>query len=242
MAYTLKIDIDKVKNSYEIVNSIEACALNHNFREYFYEMEKYIASINTKHDNCMGNYKAKLNEINESVDKIKNKLNLLSDALRKTINANSDTAKVSEELSLKITRNISDELQYKKTLQQSSVNDDTRVNIPIPKQESEENKSLFPEGYNTTPIGLGIAAAGITGAVGAVVIDSTIPKSYKNNINKEIYEIDDNDENNYIDYEIAEEAEEKEDISLKIDPSMTSYQASRDKESMKKFYDDIDEE
>ena len=37
-----------------------------------------------------------------------------------------------------------------------------------------------------------------------------------------------------------QQAEEKEIISLKIDPSMTSYQASRNSESMKKFYDDID--
>ena len=42
----------------------------------------------------------------------------------------------------------------------------------------------------------------------------------------------------YRDYEIAEEAEEKPEVSLKIDPSLTSYQASRNHDSMKKFYDE----
>ena len=66
-----------------------------------------------------------------------------------------------------------------------------------------------------------------------------MPKTGRNEKNKS--KIDDDDINDYADYEIADEAEEKPIVSLKIDPSMTSYQASRNHESMKKFYGDDQE-
>ena len=117
-----------------------------------------------------------------------------------------------------------------------SIDDLVKRDLEIEEQKQE---GLFPEGYDTTPIGLGIGAAGITGAIGAVVIDSMMPKSAKKQQPK--YEIDDDDINDYRDFEIADEAEEKPIVSLKIDPSMTSYQASRNHESMKKFYNDEEE-
>jgi hypothetical protein len=63
-----------------------------------------------------------------------------------------------------------------------------------------------------------------------------MPKSAKRKT--EEYKVDDDDINDYRDYEIADEAEEKPEVSLKIDPSLTSYQASRNHDSMKKFYDE----
>lgn len=238
MVDKVNINIDKLNSSYETVTSLEGCVSTHNFHDYFYEMEEYISNINRKHDNCISGYKGKINEINESIDKIKNKLNLLSDSLRKTINAN--MLVVSEEQASVMQRNLSETLQYKNNMEPVVNNDSSEVIVPLPKPEIKEDEPLFPEGYDTTPIGLGIAAAGATAAIGAVIVDSTIPKSYKKNKDKPKYEIDDNDETDYRDYKIAEEAEEKPIVSLKIDPSMTSYQASRNKESMKKFYDDID--
>lgn len=236
----IKMDINKIANSYETVRTLETCISNHNFHTYFYDMEDYIESVNKKHNNCINGYKNKITEINESIDKIKNKINLLSDSLSKTINMNSRMNDLSEEQARIMRKSTADTLQYRENMQQTQNNDGSTVIVPIPKPEIEEDKPLFPEGYNTTPIGLGIAAAGVTGAIGAVVIDAATPKSYKRNKDKVVYEIDDNDENDYKDYKIADEAEEKEIISLKIDPSMTSYQASRNSESMKKFYDDID--
>lgn len=233
MANTVKIDIDKLTKSYETISSIESYVAAHNFHEYFFEMEDYIDSINLKHGKCISGYKDRIYEITESIDKIKNKINLLSDSLRKTIDNNNRIVNLAE--------TQASEVQKRSALTSTTNNDSSQVIIPVPTPTIEETKKdgLFPEGYNTTPIGLGIAAAGITGAIGAVVIDSTMPKSAKrkNQSNK----IDDDDINDYNDYEIADEAEEKPVVSLKIDPSMTSYQASRNRESMKKFYDDEDD-
>ena len=63
----------------------------------------------------------------------------------------------------------------------------------------------LPEGYDTTPIGLGIGAAGITGAIGAVVVDSMMPKTGRNEKNKS--KIDDDDINDY-EYKIKREEDE----------------------------------
>lgn len=232
MANRVKIDIDKIVKSYETVESIDSCVSVHNFHDYFFEMEDYIDKINLKHGKCISGYQDRIYEIIESIDKIKNKINLLTDSLKKTIDNNNRVVSISEEQA--------SEVQHRNALQPVN-NDSSQVIIPVPKPTIEETQKegLFPEGYNTTPIGLGIAAAGVTASVGAVVIDSMTPKSYKKAKNKA--KIDDDDINDYADYEIADEAEEKPIVSLRIDPSMTSYQAQRNHEGMKKFYGEDDE-
>lgn len=237
MAKEVRLDIDKIVKSYETVESIETHVSTHNFHEYFFDMEDLIDEVNLKHDKCFSGYQERVYEIIESIDKIKNKINLLSDSLRKTIDKTTKLTDLSIEQTSKLNRQATSDVQYRESL--SQVNNDSSqeiISIPTPKIEETKQEGLFPEGYNTTPIGLGIGAAGITGAIGAVVIDSMMPKSAKKQQPK--YEIDDDDINDYRDYEIADEAEEKPIVSLKIDPSMTSYQASRNHESMKKFYND----
>lgn len=240
MAKEVRLDIDKIVKSYETVESIETYISTHNFHEYFFDMEDLIDEVNLKHDKCFSGYQERVYEIIESIDKIKNKINLLSDSLRKTIDKNSKLTDLSKEQTAKINRKANLDVQYRDTL--SPVNNDSSqeiIPIPTPTIEETKQEGLFPEGYDTTPIGLGIGAAGITGAIGAVVVDSMMPKTGRNEKNKS--KIDDDDINDYRDYEIADEAEEKPIVSLKIDPSMTSYQASRNHESMKKFYNDEDE-
>ena len=237
MAKEVRLDIDKIVKSYETVESIETHVSTHNFHEYFFDMEDLIDEVNLKHDKCFSGYQERVYEIIESIDKIKNKINLLSDSLRKTIDKITKLTDLSIEQTSKLNRQATSDVQYRESL--SQVNNDSSqeiISIPTPTIEETKQEGLFPEGYNTTPIGLGIGAAGITGAIGAVVIDSMMPKSAKKQQPK--YEIDDDDINDYRDYEIADEAEEKPIVSLKIDPSMTSYQASRNHESMKKFYND----
>lgn len=237
MAKEVRLDIDKIVKSYETVESIETHVSTHNFHEYFFDMEDLIDEVNLKHDKCFSGYQERVYEIIESIDKIKNKINLLSDSLRKTIDKTTKLTDLSIEQTSKLNRQATSDVQYRESL--SQVNNDSSqeiISIPTPTIEETKQEGLFPEGYNTTPIGLGIGAAGITGAIGAVVIDSMMPKSAKKQ--KPKYEIDDDDINDYRDYEIADEAEEKPIVSLKIDPSMTSYQASRNHESMKKFYND----
>ena len=237
MAKEVRLDIDKIVKSYETVESIETHVSTHNFHEYFFDMEDLIDEVNLKHDKCFSGYQERVYEIIESIDKIKNKINLLSDSLRKTIDKTTKLTDLSIEQTSRLNKQATSDVQYRESL--SQVNNDSSqeiISIPTPTIEETKQEGLFPEGYNTTPIGLGIGAAGITGAIGAVVIDSMMPKSAKKQQPK--YEIDDDDINDYRDYEIADEAEEKPIVSLKIDPSMTSYQASRNHESMKKFYND----
>lgn len=237
MAKEVRLDIDKIVKSYETVESIETHVSTHNFHEYFFDMEDLIDEVNLKHDKCFSGYQERVYEIIESIDKIKNKINLLSDSLRKTIDKTTKLTDLSIEQTSRLNKQATSDVQYRESLNQ--VNNDSSqeiISIPTPTIEETKQEGLFPEGYNTTPIGLGIGAAGITGAIGAVVIDSMMPKSAKKQQPK--YEIDDDDINDYRDYEIADEAEEKPIVSLKIDPSMTSYQASRNHESMKKFYND----
>ncbi len=239
MTGELNLDIEKLKNSFETVKSVEAHIFTHNCHEYFFEMEDYIDSVNLKHNKCFSGYQERIYEITESIDKIKNKINFLADSLSKTITMYEEIDSEVPRQEFDVERTNSD-VELRQNLQTTN-NDSSQVIIPVPKPVIEEKQEgLFPEGYDTTPIGLGIAAAGLTGAAGAIVIDSMMPKSAKSN--KPKYEVDDDDINDYHDYQIADEAEEKPVISLKIDPSMTSYQASRNKEEMKKFYADEDEQ
>ena len=57
MAATLKIETDKVRNSYDTVKSIESYVSTHNFHNYFFDMEDYIDEINLKHGKCINGYK-----------------------------------------------------------------------------------------------------------------------------------------------------------------------------------------
>ena len=180
MAKEVRLDIDKIVKSYETVESIETHVSTHNFHEYFFDMEDLIDEVNLKHDKCFSGYQERVYEIIESIDKIKNKINLLSDSLRKTIDKTTKLTDLSIEQTSKLNRQATSDVQYRESL--SQVNNDSSqeiISIPTPKIEETKQEGLFPEGYNTTPIGLGIGAAGITGAIGAVVIDSMMPKSAK---------------------------------------------------------------
>ena len=123
MAKTVKLDIDKVIKSYETVESIENCVSAHNFHEYFFDMEDYIDEVNLKHDKCFSGYQDRIYEIIESIDKIKNKINLLSDSLRKTVDKNSRLTDLSKEQAAKVNRQANLDVQYRDTL--SPVNNDS---------------------------------------------------------------------------------------------------------------------
>lgn len=73
-----------------------------------------------------------------------------------------------------------------------------------------------------------------------MVIDSMNPKvpEYKNKeLEVEEYHESNDSNDNYQDIELEREDEENEYFRVKNAPSMTSYQASRDKKSIEKFYE-----
>ena len=56
MAATLKIETDKVRNSYDTVKSIESYVSTHNFHNYFFDMEDYIDEIKSVSDYYIYNF------------------------------------------------------------------------------------------------------------------------------------------------------------------------------------------
>lgn len=115
--------------------------------------------------------------------------------------------------------------QYKKELGLKNTTS-TYTTIPLP----EEPQEPVSEPINTVPIGLGIAASGITGAVGAVIAsdihDRKHPhwEEYKEEIIEEEKPILGEESTAYI-------------PSDNVFGDPTPYKAARDQESIRKFYD-----
>ena len=80
------------------------------------------------------------------------------------------------------------ENKYNTNLSKSLTQSMSSTTVPPVTQQPTETTS---SSYNTVPIGLGIAAAGITGALGAVIIDD---KKYKDNRKRKMYYDDRNSE------------------------------------------------
>lgn len=117
---------------------------------------------------------------------------------------------------------------------------------PVTQQPTETTSSS----YNTVPIGLGIAAAGITGALGAVIIDD---KKYKENKKRKMYYDDRNSDDDIQlegTYDTSNNISQRESFASKTtnfdkqnlkEIADTPYHASRDRNSMNKFYDEEDD-
>ncbi len=118
---------------------------------------------------------------------------------------------------------------------------------PVTQQPTETTSSS----YNTVPIGLGIAAAGITGALGAVIIDD---KKYKENKKRKMYYDDRNSDDDIQlegTYDTSNNINQRESFAsensiidkqnLKEIEDNTPYHASRDRNSINKFYDEEDD-
>lgn len=118
---------------------------------------------------------------------------------------------------------------------------------PVTEQPTETTSSS----YNTVPIGLGIAAAGITGALGAVIIDD---KKYKENKKRKMYYDDRNSDDDIQlegTYDTSNNINQRESFAsensiidkqnLKEIEDNTPYHASRDRNSINKFYDEEDD-
>ena len=95
---------------------------------------------------------------------------------------------------------------------------------------TEESTTETQSEVNTVPIGLGIAATGIAGSVGAVVLDSL---NYKVGKGKDKFGEHKDSESNYIEY--ADDSYD-DDMETEEGFDVPEYHASRDKAAMNKFY------
>lgn len=140
------------------------------------------------------------------------------------------------------------ENKYNINLRKSITQNMSSSTIPPVTQQPTETTS---SSYNTVPIGLGIAAAGITGALGAVIIDD---KKYKENKKRKMYYDDRNSDDDIQlegTYDTSNNINQRESFAsensiidkqnLKEIEDNTPYHASRDRNSINKFYDEEDD-
>ena len=161
-----------------------------------------------EHGNCFDGYKEILDSLMFEIDGLKKDLKELEKSLNNTINDFS---------------NIEANASFRKT--------DILTDVTKMPTVSNENIETQEKGsINTIPIGLGIAATGIAGSVGAVVVDSITPEEKSIPV-----------------YQDTEEKVNKADIQEKPDEflahenvfdDVSPYHASRNKEVIDKFYDE----
>ncbi len=139
------------------------------------------------------------------------------------------------------------ENKYNINLRKSITQNMSSSTIPPVTEQPAKNTT---SSYNTVPIGLGIAAAGITGALGAVIIDD---KKYKESKKRRMYYDDRNSDDDLKlegTYDTSNNISQRESFASKNsnfdkqnlkEIADTPYHASRDRNSMNKFYDEEDD-
>lgn len=216
------IDLEKISSSAETLSSIENVINVVDLSSNFADIEKILRQINFEHANCM-NYKEPMELIYSDLERIKRKINVLAEALRRTktnyskINSFSEEdikefrdiykeTPASEDLS-KLVGDVKqgDFTSIAKSMTTDLPEDNNHVtSIPLPE---DENVSSVPmpdpvveeKGpIDTLPIGIAIGATGIAGSIGAVVVDDIYSKKEKQNrrIDKSDIYIDEYEENN----------------------------------------------
>lgn len=224
--YQCCIDKERLSGSIKALNEVEDYLNNKYLLNNILEVEDLIRNTNINHNNCIENYKDKINSILEEIQKLKKSINKLNDSVTITLNEFSEADQFK-------TKDIEDIFgKFNSSTDVSSLSVNNNLNVANNVKVFKENMATSVIGVadveiNTVPVGLGIAAAGITGAVGAVVVDSMMDKS-KTKTNESFNELETYEE------EKQEVKEEKE-----IDEVPTPYFASRDRVKNDKFYDDI---
>ena len=210
------VNLDNIQKAIETITSMNHCINSSNLTSYFTEIETTIRQINFEHANCISNYKDTMNDIYEKIDELKENLNQLQDGLATTIQNFSAAG-----------------TNYRQTNTESAKLETSVTKVPPVTSQEPEIISSEPveaqQTINTIPIGLGIAATGIAGSVGAIVLDSM--NDHKK-ISLEQYKPTETIEDN-----TTPILKEKSDISIApVFEDNTPYHASRNNEAMNKFY------
>ena len=263
--YTCCIDKERLNSSIETLNSIDNCLNNRNLSNDFIDIEEIIKNINFNHNNCISDYKDKMNYILEELEMLKKDINNLSNSMTITVkefsnvdefktddidnifsyfNNNTDTGTLSVNNNLKVANNIDLFRENISTLKDSIKSND----INLINEIGTNIADVSDNNINTVPIGLGIGAAGITGAVGAVIVDSKNKARneslYQYKPEEEIrYDMEEmnysNEEHKEKTYDDIEEPKSEPIVETKKEEEIiTPYSANRDKEKADKFYDD----
>ncbi len=210
-----QVNIEALQKSLETISSLDNNINNVNLSKYFTEIETKIRQINFEHANCISNYKDSMNSIYEKIDEIKENIHQLSESLKATIHGFSTT-----DVNYRIENNSLSNLKTSIT-QVPPVTQDNPEIISSEPMETQET-------INTVPIGLGIAATGIAGSIGAIVVDSM-------NDHKKVEIEEYRPTKEEFTTPVVEETQ-KEMNPIPTFDSNSPYHASRNSEAMNKFY------
>lgn len=214
---TCCIDCNKISTSINNLIPVYNLINNINIYEGIQDVDSEITKINFEHGNCIDNYKEQIRNIYNEIDLLQKDINSLFEGLNYTIeNTNSETI---------------NDLNHIKKITDFYQGTSASTNIfNAFKQISTSVSSNQEQPYSTVPIGLGIAASGISAAAGTVLVDSMYSNDSKN---EKIENLDD--------YENEEEKQVQDNESeskYEMDEIPTPYHASRDKIIVNKFYED----
>lgn len=195
------LNLQALSNSLKVIENSNDYINSNTLSNIVLDIEKDISKINFEHGNCFNDYKDLIDNINTGLTDLKGEIAKLNDSLDKVVSSFDEFENIN--------------------LRKNSLTADVTKIPPVGENntQTESNDSI-----NTVPIGLGIAAAGITGAVGAVALDS-MHYRYK----KDLDDYDDTEQ--YIEEKI-EDKREKDIVFDDIRP----YRAERDQNKVDKFY------
>lgn len=156
------INIEKLKNTQTVMKNINNSLENTNISKYFLDIESILKKVNFEHGNCISDYRDVINPIIEKLNILKQNIKNLENSISITI----------EEFSTVEHKEITTEKNNSNILQNSSTSLTQITPVTTEQTESQVQTTQTTNEINTIPIGLGIAAAGITGSIGAVMVDS----------------------------------------------------------------------
>ena len=207
-----RVDLEKLSNSLKVVENANNNLNNMSLSNLVSELDNDLNKVNFEHGHCLKGYKELLDSLIKEIESLKIEVNELDVGLNKSINSFKD-------------------IEYRKTDLLNNLDGEVTKIPEVNNQQEVETK----EPINTVPIGLGIAAAGIAGSVGAVAVDSMMPIEKKEVIPE--YEETVVEERQK---PVEKEPEEEYLASETKFDDVTPYHASRNKEVLDKFYDEED--
>jgi len=271
-SYTCSINSNKIGNSINVLNSIKNIIDNNDLFDYIQDIEKCINDTNFEHGNCIDNYKQDISILYSKVEEIKQDLTSLIDSLYFSVEKVSNSGTINSGTLKELIKFYKDSPTGEKLSKLLSESTDSIGNVAMRKvmtmqdpgvssvggynnYQDQNNITTIPpvqtpnqevvqeKPYSTIPIGLGIAATGITAAAGTVYVDSKYegtnqqPKKF---VMEDYHESDNYEDSN--DYSEDDSETIKAEPYPKIEEEyVPPYHASRIQPSENVFYD-FDEE
>lgn len=214
------INIEKLRGTYDSLNLISSRLDNNTIDKDLIELEQYFRKINFEHGNCISNDKNYVTTLLEKIEELKRNINNLRFSIDKTINNTMNLEGLNERKNISFRKDINPELI------KTATTEITQIPKPVTTEQQSVNSEPTQTEINTIPIGLGIGASGIAGAVGTVIVDSMMDNDKQDDI-EEYKEPE----------EWIEPKKEKTNEKDRVFENRNMvYQASHDNEKISKFY------